>query len=786
MAAKDISKEYSAPEGPKGSPYGALRIMPPIPAPAQQMLSQRLGELCRGSMPVCLLWFNLKSFGLFSKLFGQETAEQILEYLNDILRSKAAQVLPKTSFVLVERVDSASYAVIFQDGPVDSKQLAELALNFRLTARQELNTEVVSLTGQNLALEVGCSRFSPQPEGGLLTRLLHALEDARQAASEGLDMRRISLMDEFRQLIQERMLYSVYQPIVDLRQGSLLGWEALARGPAQGYFASPKAMFDFAEEVGSLFQLERCCRERAISGLGRLGPNQKIFLNIHPKTLGDPKFRPGETKRLLEEHGLKTSNVVFEITERHSIKDFSLFHRTLDHYRSQGFKVAIDDVGTGFSGLNRIASLRPDYIKADMGLVQNIDSNPVQRALLETLVTFADKIGCSVIAEGIETGTELSCLMAMGVHYGQGFYLARPACPKPQAVPNIQQAANPNALPQVGTWKCSLPISQLVDAAPQVPPQAKVREVKLVLDEHPISGVVVVDEKRPVGLVMSHRMDRKLGTQYGSALYYDRSVDILMDTSPLIVDCDTPVEQVAQMSMGRERFKIYDHIVVTRRGLCIGLVSVQRMLDALARVQVEMAKGANPLTGLPGGLSLETEIEKRCAARRATSFIYVDLDNFKVFNDNYGFKAGDKMLTLTARILTWATSRHGGTNGFVGHVGGDDFVVITDPGRAERLCQAVLRCFARLVPGLYNHEDRQNGFVIGKGRDGVEHKFPLVTLSLGIVDCQGQESGLLWVGQQAAEVKRWAKSKPGNVYVRDRRRPLPLEIRNESTSETAA
>lgn len=736
-----------------------------LQGPARQMT---LKDFSMGR-PLGLLWVGLGGFTLFRKLFGEELAEKVMEKLAGILQSECDKRLSGCRSHYLERADDCSFIVLVQDGGGLSLDfLLDQALEIRLMVRNRLNQDVVSLTGQNLSLSVGYALVEDRG-GDLENSVYQALCEARQLAEGELDYNKLSLMNEFRYLVNQPRLKSVYQPIVDLNRGEVLGWEALARGPQDSYFASPQIMFEFAEEVGCLFSLERACRLAAISGLNGLGPGQKLFLNIHPQTVGDPSFRSGETKRLLAHYGLKPQNVVFEITERHTIRDFTNFHRTLDHYRSQGYLVAIDDAGTGYSGLFRMASIRPDFIKVDMSLVHGIESNPVQRALMETLVAFADRIGCAIVAEGIEMPTELSSLLSMGVHYGQGFLLARPAEDKPMPDSSLVYRARPTKRDR--ELKCSLSIDQLVDHAPSVSPDAKVKEVKALLDSSPISGVVVLEGDRPVGLVMSHNLDRQLGTYYGIALYYDRSVSRVMDSAPLVAEADTAVELVASKSMSRERFKVYDHIVVTREGRFIGLVSVQKMLDALARVQVEMAKGANPLTGLPGGVTLEQEIEQRCGRGQEASFIYVDLDHFKVFNDTYGFDQGDQMITLLARILVWATRRYGGHDSLVGHVGGDDFVVITSSGQADRLCLAVVRCFKRLVSALYSQEDRQRGYVVAKGRDGKMGRHPLVSVSLGIVDCQGY-CDLNEIGKRAADVKRYAKSKPGNVYVRDRRSSL--------------
>ena len=727
-----------------------------------------LNQALASGQALGLFWIGLAGFSLFYKLFGQEAGNGIMAKLEAIMRQESARLLRASKRIFVDQTDTASFTVLAVGGGLDLDTLGDRGLALRLAVRNALNQEVVKLTGQNLTIQVGYSLVGG--EGDLEQRMYRTLWDARQVGEGAVDLSRLSLMEEFHGVVNQPSLFTVYQPIVDLNSGEVLGWESLARGPRGSHFEGPNMLFEFAEEVGSLFSLEKACREQAIKGLGGLGAGQKLFLNIHPQTLGDPNFRSGETKRLLDKHDLTPENLVFEITERHSIKDFTLFHRTLDHYRSQGYLVAIDDAGTGYSGLSRIAALRPHFIKVDMSLIRGIESNPVQRALMETLVTFADRIGCRIVAEGIETATELSSLLSMGVHYGQGFYLAQPATPKP--LPIERRVYRRETARAAGSeWKCSIPVRELAEAAPIVNRATVIKDVKAILDASPISGVVVVEDHRPVGLVMSHSLDRQLGTYYGTALYYQRGVELVMDTAPLCVEGSAPVEKVAAQAMARERFKIYDHIIVTEGGILSGMVSVQKMLDALAKVQVEMAKGANPLTGLPGGVALERQIELTVSAGKQASFIYLDLDHFKVYNDTYGFEKGDVIIRLIADICQWAVRRHGGHEDMVGHIGGDDFILITAPQRAERICTAVLRCFGRLVKRHYRPQDRERGYVEAQGRDGKMGRFPLLSVSMGIVDCAGK-TDLNQISQRSSEVKHYAKSRPGNVFVRDRRAPL--------------
>ena len=281
------------------------------------------------------------------------------------------------------------------------------------------------------------------------------------------------------------------------------------------------------------------------------------------------------------------------------------------------------------------------------------------------------------------------------------------------------------------------------------------------------------EDQRAVGLLMNYNLDRKLGSRFGISLYFKREISRLMDPSPLVADINEPVEEVAKLAMNREDFKIYDDIVVTEHGRFAGTVSVQKMLDFLAEVQVKIAMGANPLSGLPGNVAIEQEISRRATGRIASSLIYIDLDNFKVFNDAYGFENGDQLILFTAKLLRNAIRNSGREDDFIGHVGGDDFVIISSQKRATALSETITRMFEAGVVRFYEPEDREEGYIMGKGRDGVKRKFPIVSVSIGIVDCDFQtEFSMNDLSHRVAEIKKYAKSIPGNSYVKDRRQPL--------------
>jgi EAL domain-containing protein (putative c-di-GMP-specific phosphodiesterase class I) len=238
-------------------------------------------------------------------------------------------------------------------------------------------------------------------------------------------------LDEFNTILDTQNIRMVYQPIVSLFDGSLLGYEALTRGPENSAFHSPSVLFEFAEKKGFLYELEKLAREKAIQNSILQHKQQMLFINISSPVICDPKFKAGQTLEVLQQKGLNPSNVVFEITERSSIEDFTLAKKVLEHYRNQGYKIAIDDAGAGYSSLQAIAELQPDYIKVDRSLVENIHKFKIKEYIMETFVTFAQKMNIQVIAEGIENEEEMMKLSRIGVHYVQGFLLG---LPEPHAV----------------------------------------------------------------------------------------------------------------------------------------------------------------------------------------------------------------------------------------------------------------------------------------------------------------------------------------------------------------
>jgi GGDEF domain-containing protein len=190
----------------------------------------------------------------------------------------------------------------------------------------------------------------------------------------------------------------------------------------------------------------------------------------------------------------------------------------------------------------------------------------------------------------------------------------------------------------------------------------------------------------------------------------------------------------------------------------------------------EMYLDANPLTRLPGGVAIEEVLKVKLAEEAPLAFCLFDLRHFKGFNDRYGYARGNEVILATAEIIREAVREHGGEGDFIGHIGGDDFVLITGPGLHEIICNAVIEAFDRKIQAFYDLEDRQRGFIQGTTRTGQVVSFPIMTLSIAVVTNQQRKlKSHIQVGEIAAEMKNFAKTFSKSTYVVDRRRDRPPE-----------
>jgi diguanylate cyclase (GGDEF)-like protein len=568
---------------------------------------------------------------------------------------------------------------------------------------------------------------------------------------------------------------SAFQPIRDLRNGAVTAYEALIRFPESPGIADTGSAFRQAAVEGMLSELEFASLECHIRNSRSL-PRSLLFLNVSAPLFLDARLRPELLLKRVVTAGLSPGRVVFELTEMLQINDTSQFLESLQALRREGFRLAVDDFGTGFNNLQVLIELAPEFLKIDASLVTGAAEHHRKRTFLEFLSDYGNRTGCAIIAEGLETSADVDTAKACGIRLGQGWALGRPASAathirivsegKDRASTHISEsggeAAGSISIP-APLVRCTAPVGSLIDLFERIP-------------EPP--AVVAEKDGRVTGLVTKARLFYHLGHQYGFSLWRDRPLQRFLEET--VHDFDTisssaAVEAASDLVRQRPPSRRFDPIVVlTENGSYHGVLPVDVLLTEITRLKVTYALHANPLTSLPGTVALRRLVDELLMKGDSFALGWVDIDNFKAFNDCYGFARGDDAILLAASTLR----KHIGPDplGLVVHPGGDDFAFIAAKEHAEEKLWAASLEFSSRARSFYRAQDLEKGCIRALDRQGVERRFGLLSISTGIVLWQG-EPGCDYhrLVSIAAEVRKAAKVVEGPSVVVNRRDVSPFE-----------
>jgi EAL domain-containing protein (putative c-di-GMP-specific phosphodiesterase class I) len=263
-------------------------------------------------------------------------------------------------------------------------------------------------------------------------RLLNKLiDDAKLMSTYQEFKKKMRNQEKLQELILKESIRTVFQPIVSITKNEIIGYEALSRGPEGTEYENPYILFDVATETDLIFELDRLCRKKALQNAHGISPKHKLFINCQPSAVLDPEFRDSYLKSFLSDLKINPKNIVLEVTEREAIEHYELFREAVRYYSDIGFAIAVDDTGAGYSSLETVVELKPQYIKLDISIVRNIDKNILKQELIKAIVGLAKQMESIIIAEGVETKEELNTLKEIGINIVQGFLFAKPDSPFP-------------------------------------------------------------------------------------------------------------------------------------------------------------------------------------------------------------------------------------------------------------------------------------------------------------------------------------------------------------------
>lgn len=277
-----------------------------------------------------------------------------------------------------------------------------------------------------------------------------------------------------------------------------------------------------------------------------------------------------------------------------------------------------------------------------------------------------------------------------------------------------------------------------------------------------LQGLVVIESGVSASLITRTSFYQKMGTRYGYNLYLKRPIDLLANNSPLIVDYFASVIEVSKLAMERSNEEVYDDVIIKKDNAIHGVVSIKALLLKVADIQAEIASYLNPLTLLPGNYTIDEKLNNLFKHQKEFTIMYVDLDRFKPYNDHYGFKKGDEFLQSTAAVLKECLDP---ADSFIGHIGGDDFIVTLDHYDFENPCKAIIKKFDEQIQYFYSKEHLEQKTIYSENRDGEMEAIPLVTISIAVVRNDSKPfSSVEELVMEATRLEKVCKSQSGSCY----------------------
>lgn len=559
-----------------------------------------------------------------------------------------------------------------------------------------------------------------------------------------------------------------FQPILNIHTGKTFGVEALLRNVEDVGFDSIFALFDEVYNEDLLYSFDLALREKTLAKFTLIKEyaSIKLFYNLDNRLFLMPDFSNGNTKTILKKLGVKKENICFEISERHEIDSNSNIEEILRHYQNENFCIAIDDFGMGYSGYKLLYDSTPNIIKIDRFFLQNIEKDIKKQLMLRSIANLAIQLGIQVIAEGVETKAELLMCKDIGCHLVQGYLVQRPTCKTQeisQEYPEIIEILQSSKRKQNNAAK-------IYNHLEKIEPLYKNADMNSVISyfrKH--SGIEVIPvlnlKDEPLGILYEKDIKEYLYSPFGISILQNATsgkskLKNFTIKAPQI-DVNSDLTRIIELYTNNPQSA---GIIVTSNSLYLGFLSARAIISIMNEENLIIARDQNPLTNLPGNRIIQNYIDDVSMQESAYMLCYFDLDNFKAYNDIYGFRNGDRIIQLFADILRTTLP----ALFFKAHIGGDDFFVANKIDKSFDECLSyvsdVINDFCSNVRDFYSKEDQDRGYIIAKNRDNEIKKFPLLSVSASIILTNGNSScGTSILNEVLSLQKKVAKSEPSHI-----------------------
>jgi EAL domain-containing protein (putative c-di-GMP-specific phosphodiesterase class I) len=401
--------------------YDGITNLPIHPFETPERVDERIENLG-------VIYLQVGKFFGFEELFGWESYDRVLATVSDGLQDdvRSSRLAP---FVHAIRFSGADGFFVLYDLPLPGRgriptDLQEEAARLRAGVIRRLRQTLDATTADLVSILASSLSAFDNPRVRPSRHLVRTLQEAVKTVAQRQTHERLELFNGLKSVIGRRQLRPAFQPVRRLSDGGIMGYEALIRGPQGSTLEPPTVLFAVAHENEMDVELETLCLETIFAGLPRAVGEKRLFVNASAMLLRHPVFLD---RRNLDAINRSHGDVVVEISEKEMVRDYASFQDVLEQVRKAKLRIAIDDAGSGYSGLETILHLRPDYIKVADSLVRKIHADPIKREILASLDAIGKRIGATLVAEGIEVEAERKALVQLGIEFGQGFLLGRPA-----------------------------------------------------------------------------------------------------------------------------------------------------------------------------------------------------------------------------------------------------------------------------------------------------------------------------------------------------------------------
>ncbi|WP_142848182.1 bifunctional diguanylate cyclase/phosphodiesterase [Telmatospirillum sp. J64-1] len=562
----------------------------------------------------------------------------------------------------------------------------------------------------------------------------------------------------------EKLDYA-FQPVVNIHNGAVHGFEALLRGVEQIGFPSTHAFFEAAAEAGQLIEVEMALQEKAVARFSKHKDFQtyKLFLNIDLRAVVPPVM--DRLRRQLEAVRFPATSLILDVSERQPLPNGMAKG---DWLSNQEFKLSLDDFGTGLSGLSQLYFSTPDFLKLDRFFIATLPDDSKKKLFISHVVNLAHLLGVVVIAEGVESEREYLACKAVGCDLIQGFLVQPPVSDiaelKSRYV-HIESLSRSERRTKTSDQKIINEQIQVIEPISLDADMLKVFE-RFRHDKSWTFFPVVDASGEPVGIVHERDLKDYTYSLYGKELIANRTMGRKLNqflTPCPSADINTKAEKILETFSANPES---EGVIIVEDRRYVGFMSARSLLNVINEKNVASARDQNPLTKLPGNSLIHEYVSELLAAPQTHGVLaYFDFDNFKPFNDKYGFRLGDRAILLFAEILKKTL---GGEGCFVAHVGGDDFFAGFQGipfAEAQNKVVQVIATFANDVESFYDDEARRNGYMTATDREGNLRRFPLLGVSAALLDLPvgRQPCSSDQISQLIADAKKGAKYSPDHI-----------------------